>query len=294
MTMIRDFLNYLQFEQNRSELTVKSYASDLKAFETYFKSLDSHLSWESIDSDIIRDWMESMMDKGNTASSIDRRLSAVRSLYRYALSRKLVEKDPSRGIEGPKRKKPLPQFLKESEINRLLDSPHWGSQYKEVRDRTIIMTFYETGIRLSELISLNDSSVDFSSGTIRVTGKRNKQRDIPIGEELSTTLKRYISQRDKEITRMSEALFLTLGGERMNAASVRKDVKKYLSMVCTLKKRTPHVLRHTFATAMLNHEAGLESVKELLGHESLSTTEIYTHTTFEQLKKVYTKAHPRA
>ncbi len=294
MTMIRDFLNYLQFEQNRSELTVKSYASDLKAFETYFKSLDSHLSWESIDSDIIRDWMESMMDKGNTASSIDRRLSAVRSLYRYALSRNLVEKDPSRGIEGPKRKKPLPQFLKESEINRLLDSPHWGSQYKEVRDRTIIMTFYETGIRLSELISLNDSSVDFSSGTIRVTGKRNKQRDIPIGEELSTTLKRYISQRDKEITRMSEALFLTLGGERMNAANVRKDVKKYLSMVCTLKKRTPHVLRHTFATAMLNHEAGLESVKELLGHESLSTTEIYTHTTFEQLKKVYTKAHPRA
>lgn len=294
MTMIRDFLNYLQFEQNRSELTVKSYASDLKAFETYFKSLDSHLSWESIDSDIIRDWMESMMDKGNTASSIDRRLSAVRSLYRYALSRKLVEKDPSRGIEGPKRKKPLPQFLKESEINRLLDSPHWGSQYKEVRDRTIIMTFYETGIRLSELISLNDSSVDFSYGTIRVTGKRNKQRDIPIGEELSTTLKRYISQRDKEITRMSEALFLTQGGERMNAASVRKDVKKYLSMVCTLKKRTPHVLRHTFATAMLNHEAGLESVKELLGHESLSTTEIYTHTTFEQLKKVYTKAHPRA
>jgi len=294
MTMINEFLNYLQYELNRSKLTVESYAYDLQSFETYFKNLDNHLSWESVDSDVIRNWMESMMDKGNTASSIDRRLSAVRSFYRFALSRKLVNADPSRNIEGPKKEKPLPQFLKESEINRILDSPNWGKDYKDVRDRTILMTFYETGMRLSELVGLNSNAIDFGMRVIKVHGKRNKERMIPFGEELKETLMNYIAVRNNSVEPQSDAFFLTEKGSRMRPAVVRERVKTYLSMVCTLKKRSPHVLRHTFATVMLNHNAGLESVKELLGHESLSTTEIYTHTTFEQLKKVYTNAHPRA
>jgi integrase/recombinase XerC len=291
--MIEEFLDYLRFERNRSELTIKSYGDDLNGFETYFENLDNHLSWESVDSDIIRDWMESMMDKGNNATSINRRLSALRSFYRFALSRHLLNKDPAHGVIGPKKSKPLPQFLKESEMNELLDSSFWGEDFINVRARTIIMMFYETGMRLSELVGLNDDSVEMLNRQVKVTGKRNKQRIIPFGDELYNALNDYLTLRDGKVAE-AEALFVTEKGIRMNQNQVRYEVKKHLSMVCTLKKRTPHVLRHTFATAMLNHDAGLESVKKLLGHESLSTTEIYTHTTFEQLKREYSNAHPRA
>ena len=292
--MINEFLNYLKFERNRSDLTIKNYGEDLRAFKEFYGNLDSRLSWKSVDSDVIRDWMESMMDKGNNATSINRRLSALRSFYRFALTRKLVDKDPVHGVTGPKKGRPLPQFLKENEMDRLLDAESWTEGFEDVRDRTIIMTFYETGIRLSELIGLDDSMVDFSNRQLKVTGKRDKQRVIPLGEELLATLRDYMKCRNKEVNRQSEALFVTARGQRMTSSQVREAVRKNLSKVCTLKKRTPHVLRHTFATAMLNNKAGIESVKKLLGHESLSTTEIYTHTTFEQLKREYYSAHPRA
>ena len=292
--MINEFLNYLKFERNRSDLTIKNYGEDLRAFEEFYGNLDSRLSWKSVDSDVIRDWMESMMDKGNNATSINRRLSALRSFYRFALARKLVDKDPVHGVTGPKKGRPLPQFLKENEMDRLLDVESWTESFEDVRDRTIIMTFYETGIRLSELIGLDDCMVDFSNRQLKVTGKRNKQRVIPFGEELLAMLRDYMKCRDREVNLQSEALFVTAKGQRMTSSQVREGVKRNLSKVCTLKKRTPHVLRHTFATAMLNNKAGIESVKKLLGHESLSTTEIYTHTTFEQLKCEYYSAHPRA
>ena len=288
------FLDYLKLERNYSPATVKHYRDDLKEFERFFQELDLQLSWETIDSDIVRRWMEAMMDRGNVASSVNRRLSALRSFYRYALRRNLIEKDPVHGIQGPKRKRPLPQFLKEAEMDRLLDENMWTDCYKDVLARTIIVTFYETGIRISELIGLNDKDVDYINCEIKVTGKRDKQRIIPFGDELSETLISYQHRRNAEMKCESEAFFRTEKGERVTDAQVRQIVKTNLSKVSTLKKRSPHVLRHTFATAMLNHEAGLESVKKLLGHESLSTTEIYTHTTFEQLKKVYKNAHPRA
>lgn len=292
--MIDKFLDYLRFERNRSELTVKNYGDDFRAFEKFFRDLKNPVSWESVDSDVVRNWMERMMDEGNNAASINRRLSALRSFYRFALSRKLVDKDPVHGITGPKKGKPLPQFLKEKEMDRLLEREYWTRSFEDVRDRAIIMTFYETGIRLSELTGLDDKMVDFAEYQLKVTGKRNKQRIIPFGEELCTTLRDYMECRDREVDRLSEALFVTDEGQRMSASLVRERVKRSLSKVCTLKKRSPHVLRHTFATAMLNHKAGIESVKKLLGHESLSTTEIYTHTTFEQLKREYSIAHPRA
>ena len=292
--MINEFLNYLKFERNRSDLTIKNYGEDLRAFEEFYGNLDSRLSWESVDSDVIRDWMESMMDKGNNATSMNRRLSALHSFYRFALARKLVDKDPVHGVTGPKKGRPLPQFLKENEMDRLLDADSWTESFEDVRDRMVIMTFYETGIRLSELIGLDDSMVDFSNRQLKVTGKRNKQRVIPLGEELLATLRDYMKCRDKGVDRQSEALFVSAKGQRMTSSQVREGVRKNLSKVCTLKKRTPHVLRHTFATAMLNNKAGIESVKKWLGHESLSTTEIYTHTTFEQLKREYYSAHPRA
>ena len=292
--MIGEFLDYLRFEKNRSELTVSSYAEDLKAFEAYFKNLDMLLSWETVDADVIRGWMESMMDKGNRGTSVNRRLSALRSFYRYALAHQKVARDPSRMIKGPKKAKPLPQFLKEEEMNRLLDVVEWGDEFESVRARTMLMTFYETGIRLSELTGLDDTAIDWANHAVKVLGKRNKQRIIPLGEELEHTLLIYIRVRDEQVKAGNGALFVTRKGERMSGDQVRNEVKRCLSLVSTLSKRSPHVLRHTFATAMLNHEAGLESVKKLLGHESLSTTEIYTHTTFEQLKRVYQEAHPRA
>lgn len=288
-----EFLNYLRYERNRSQLTVESYGADLSAFETFFKNLDNQLSWESVDADVIRDWMESMMDKGNTATSINRRLSALRSLYRFALSRRLVSHDPAHGIVGPKKEKPLPQFVREKEMDDLLDALSAEENYVPLRARTIILLFYSTGIRLAELIGLDDDSIDFSARQIKVTGKRDKQRLIPFGDELEDALRRFQQVRDEQVNRQSPALFLTEKGLRMTRRQVEDVVKKSLTGFTTLKKRSPHVLRHTFATAMLNHNAGLESVQKLLGHESLSTTQIYTHTTFEQLKQVYANAHPR-
>ncbi len=292
--MIEGFLDYLRYELRRSPLTVKNYADDLRAFERFFKNLNGQISWESVDGDVIRDWMESMMDRGNRAASVNRRLSALRSLYHFALVRHLIDKDPAHGIEAPKREKPLPLFLKENDMDRLLDETAWGTDYVDVRDRTIIMTFYETGVRLSELIGLTDGDIDWTGRQLKVTGKGNKQRIIPFGEELSEALSHLIQVRDSEVESLDDALFLTSRGRRMSQSQVRSEVKRRLAGACTLKKLSPHVLRHTFATAMLNHGATIESVKRLLGHESVSTTEIYTHTTFEQLKRVYQDAHPRA
>ena len=291
--MIDQFLNYLRFERNRSMKTVERYAQSLHDFEQYYKGREEELTWASVDADIIRGWMESLMDRGNTASTIGTDLSAVRSFYRFALARKLVDKDPAHLVTGPKKKKPLPQFVKEGEMNRLLDDEAWSDTYKDVRARTIILLFYETGLRRSELVGLNDDDVDFEARQLKVTGKRNKQRIIPFGDELAEELQRYIEVRDRKVPRLTKALFAGKNGQRITGSQVYTDVKENLSRVTMLKKRSPHVLRHSFATAMLNNQAGLESVRQLLGHESLETTEIYTHTTFEQLRRVYKDAHPR-
>ena len=292
--MVNQFLAYLSYERNRSLATVSSYRKDLEAFQKFVQAQNSTLLWADVDADLVRDWMAEMMNEGQRATSINRRLSALRSFYRFALARNLVKSDPVQGVVGPKKDKPLPQFLKEKEMDELLQEDFWTDCYEDVRDRMIIMTFYETGIRLAELMNLCDGDVDFMSGQLKVTGKRNKQRLIPFGAELSQALQYYMGVRDAQVVRHSAALFLANDGQQMTADAIRYRVKKHLSLVSTLKKRTPHVLRHTFATAMLNHKAGIESVKKLLGHESLSTTEIYTHTTFEQLKREYLNAHPRA
>ena len=293
--MINQFLNYLRYERNTSPLTVQTYEEGLREFESYLSLRDSRLSIGEADADLIRDWMESLMDKGNTASTINNKLSALRSFYRFALKRKLVDKDPAYCITGPKKSKPLPQFLREREMDNLLDMLEWdGNNYKDVRARTILLLLYETGLRRSELVGLDDADVDFATSQLKVTGKRNKQRIVPFGTELAEALTQYKAIRDGQQTKRCDALFLNDKGERMTGMQVYSIVHKYLTAVTSLKKRSPHVLRHTFATAMLNNGAGLESIKNLLGHESVSTTEIYAHTTFEQLKRVYKEAHPRA
>ena len=294
MLNVDKFLDYLSSELNRSQQTVESYRDDLKHFEKFAKDLSDSFSWETVGSDMVRDWMESMMDKGNSAATVSRRLSALKTFYRFALARHYVESDPVYSIKGPKKEKPLPQFVKESEMDELLDRQAWGDDYNNVRARTIIILFYETGMRLSELVNLDDKDVNFVTSEIKITGKGNKQRIVPFGDELKNTLLEFRRLRDASVEVKTPALVVSDKGTRMSPSKVQDIVRSNLSRVCSLKKKSPHVLRHSFATAMLNHHVGIENLKKLLGHASISTTEIYTHTTFEQLKRVYNEAHPRA
>lgn len=292
--LIKSFLEYLRLERNCSEETIVAYGTDLREFEGFFKSEDEGLEFTIVDADLVRSWMVFLMENGSLATTVNRKLSSLRSFFRFLLRKEKIKVDPMLKVIGLKKKKPLPAFLKEKEMNRLLDELPFERNFEGCRDRTVLEVFYATGMRLSELIGLNDVDVDFSSGLIKVTGKRSKQRLIPFGDELKKDLLAYIKVRNEAFPDGTDAFFVLKSGKRMYPVGVYRLVKEHLSKVATLKKRSPHVLRHTFATAMLNHNAELRAVKELLGHESLTTTEIYTHTTFEELKKVYKQAHPRA
>lgn len=293
--MLQAFLDYMRFERNASDKTIDAYRRDLEAFESYFKGLDSDLSWETIDTDVARGWVVDMMERGHKASSVQRRVAALRSCYKFLLRRGHVSRDPVHLLQTPKKERVLPSFVREADMDRLLDNDEvWADDFEGCRDKLIITMFYSTGIRLSELIGLDMDDVSVQALTIKVTGKGNKQRIVPFGDELLYFINIYIRERAKICGADTGAFFIGRKGGRMQTWKVRQIVKERLSTVTTLHKRSPHVLRHTFATTMLNHHADLESVKELLGHERLSTTEIYTHTTFEELKKVYREAHPRA
>ena len=292
--LIDSFLEYLRLERNYSERTIVSYETDLREFEEYFQEVDAGLDFKKIDADIVRRWMVHLMDEGRAATSVNRKLSTLRSFYRFLLRRKEVVINPMLKVVGPKKKKPLPFFVREKDMDRLLDESLFEEGFEGCRDRLILEMFYATGMRLSELIGLNDADVDLSARLIKVTGKRNKQRLIPFGDEMEEDLLIYIKVRNETLPEGTKAFFVRKDGMRMYPLQVYRLVRKSLSKVVTLKKRSPHVLRHTFATAMLNGKAEMRAVKELLGHESLVTTEVYTHTTFEELKKVYELAHPRA
>ena len=292
--LIEAFLDYLRLERNYSERTIVSYGTDLREFEEYLEETEAELDFTKVHADHVRNWISGLMDKGRTATSVNRKLSSLRSFYRFLLKKELVVVNPMLKIVGPKKEKPLPSFVREKDMDRLLDELSFGEGFEGCRDRVILEVFYAAGVRLSELIGLNEADVDFSARLIKVTGKRNKQRLIPFGNELMEELLIYNKVRTETFPGGTEAFFVRKNGERMYPVQVYRLVKRNLSKVVTLKRRSPHVLRHTFATAMLNGNAELRAVQELLGHESLATTEIYTHATFEELKKVYEQAHPRA
>lgn len=294
MWLTDSFLDYLQYERNYSEETIKSYREDLRQFEEFAREEIGDSAPSEVKAELVREWIVSLMDRGYTSTSINRKLSSLRSFYKFLLRKGEVAVNPLQKITGPKNKKPLPAFLRESDMDRLLDEVDFGEGFKGCRDHMIIEMFYATGVRLSELIGLGNKDVDFSSSLIKVTGKRNKQRLIPFGEELKIAMMEYVDVRNEAVPIRTNAFFVRENGERLSRSIVENLVKRNLSKVVTLKKRSPHVLRHTFATTMLNHDAELGAIKELLGHESLATTEVYTHTTFEELKKVYNLAHPRA
>ena len=294
MWLTDSFLDYLQYERNYSEETIKSYREDLRQFEEFAREEIGDSAPSEVKAELVREWIVSLMDRGYTSTSINRKLSSLRSFYKFLLRKGEVVVNPLQKITGPKNKKPLPAFLRESDMDKLLDEVDFGEGFKGCRDHMIIEMFYATGVRLSELIGLDNKDVDFSSSLIKVTGKRNKQRLIPFGEELKIAMTEYVDVRNEAVPIRTDAFFVRENGERLSRSIVENLVKRNLSKVVTLKKRSPHVLRHTFATTMLNHDAELGAIKELLGHESLATTEVYTHTTFEELKKVYNLAHPRA
>ena len=293
--LLKAFLDYLRYERGASEKTIESYRSDLMAFESFYKALDSELSWNTLDTDVAREWIVNYMEHGAKASSVARRLSALRSFYRFLLLRGYVEHNPVQGLVAPKKERPLPAFIREEDMARLLDEEGmFADTFEGRRDHLIIAMFYETGLRLSELVGLNLQDVNVAAQVLRVIGKGNKQRMVPFGAGLLHLINIYIGERAGQADTEEESFFVTRDGHRMKPPKVREMVKRQLGLVTLQQKRSPHVLRHTFATTMLNHQADLQSVKELLGHEKLSTTEIYTHTTFEELKKVYQTAHPRA
>ncbi len=294
-TWIDSFLEYLSAERSYSALTVRKYGDSLKAFQRFFEGLDATLTWHTIDASVVREWIVYMLDEeGKDVSTVNYGgLSPLRTFYKYLRRMGWVDVNPMEKIVAPKMPKKLPSFVKEKDMDRLLSEMEEDSSFEGIRDRLIVMMFYETGIRRAELLSLRDADVDLRSMQLKVTGKRNKQRIVPFGKELKEEVERYIEARTEIADTTPERLFVKSNGQPVSYAKVGDVVKKNLSKVTQQKKRTPHVLRHSFATAMLNNDADLGSIQKLLGHENLATTEIYTHLSFEELKNVYKNAHPR-
>ena len=294
MNEIEEFISYLLADRGYSPRTMESYRQSLCLLQEFFTRIDDQLTWQTIDADIVRRWMAEQKDKGLSSRTICHQLSAVRTFYKYQMRLGRVKSSPVRLIRAPKCSKPLPTFLKPTEVDQLFDVVNFPNDFMGNQSRTILLTFYHTGIRLSELIGLNVADVNFAHNELKVTGKRRKQRIVPFGSELAEALRQHIELRQQQIVLTPEALFLTRSGRRINKSLIERIVHRYLSVVTTQRKKSPHVLRHTYATAMLNNGADLEAIKELLGHESVATTEVYTHTTFADLKKEYKLAHPRA
>ena len=290
------FLEYLNSELNNSPLTLDAYARDLVEFQDFVKEADPDCEWIAVEADDVREWIIYLLDEqGLSAASVNRKLSTLRTFYKYLRRMGWVSVNPMEKVIAPKKKRPLPYFVRESEMDTLLELTAKDRSFVGIRNRLILMMFYVTGIRRAELLSLTDAGVDLMAKQIKVDGKRSKQRIVPFGAELEAEIRAYVDARNEAFGQDAkfETLFVTEKGVAMNKSQVSKVVKDNLSMVTTIKKRSPHVLRHSFATAMLNNNADLTSIQKLLGHESVATTEIYTHVSFEELKSEYKNAHPR-
>jgi len=294
MLLIEKYIKYLRYEKNYSLHTEISYSEDLRQFSDFLEKHFPDLNLQSVDSDIIRMWMVSLMENKISPRSVNRKLSTLKSFYKYLLRIKEVDSNPVKKIVGPKVAKPLPAFVNNADMDNVLDNNTDTDTFDSVRNHLMIELFYVTGMRRAELLGLKDTDIDFYSKTIQVTGKRNKQRLIPISDDTKSLIEQYIEARNGQIENQSGYLFVKEDGGQLYPMMVHRIVTENLKQVPTLSKTSPHVLRHTFATSMLNNGADINAVKEILGHSSLAATEIYTHTSFEELKKIYNKAHPRA
>ena len=290
------FIEYLRYEKNYSSHTEISYLTDLTQFQQFIeKECHGTFNPARIDTDLIRIWVAQLVEQGIKPRSVNRKLSAVKAFFRYLKKKEAVTKNPAEKITGPRTPKKLPTFVNDRDMTRILDDEQeYPDDFEGHRNRFIIELFYVTGMRRAELIGLKNSDVDFYAKTLRVTGKRNKQRLIPLSDATVEKLKQYTQIRDREVENKTPYLFVKKNGDPMYPKMIYNIIHKHLGSIPTLSKKSPHVLRHSFATEMLNNGAEINAVKELLGHSSLASTEVYTHVTFDELKKVYHNAHPRA
>lgn len=289
------FLEHLAYEKRSSALTVQAYRRDLEQFTAFLKERIGSLGPEQANDKAVRAWMMQLMEGGTGARSVNRKLSALRAFYHFGRTVGAVEADPTELIDPPKTPKRLPEFVEERRMDRLLDELPWPEGFTGLRDRTMLELLYGTGMRLAELTGARPADVDLRRSTIRVLGKRNKERIIPLAAPLVALLNTYLKARAAlDPPPAADApLLVKPTGEPLPRRSVQTLVTRYLSTVTTQRKRSPHVLRHTFATHLLEHGADLNAVKELLGHAGLAATQVYTHNTVEKLKKAHQQAHPR-
>lgn len=287
---------YLQGERRMSVHTVTSYENDLTQFEEYLSENFAGTSLLKVDADMVRAWMLDLVEQSLSARTITRKMSALRAFYRYLLKKKLVDKSPMEAVTAPKISKRLPQFVDECDMQQLFDESLFEDSYTGWRDRLIFEIFYATGIRLSELINLTFADVDLYESQIKVLGKRNKQRIIPFSPRLKQVFERYFTFFEEKFGKVNKncCIFVDSNMKAIYPKAVYRIVRKYLDMITTIDKRSPHVLRHTFATHLLNHGADINAIKEILGHTSLAATQVYTHNSIEKLKNIYNQAHPRA
>jgi integrase/recombinase XerC len=297
-----NFINYIQFEKRYSPHTVIAYRTDLEQFYEFLSSQYGISDIIDANHSMIRSWLVFMLEKQNSPRSINRKITTLKSFYRFLIKEGVVEQNPVRKIITPRTSKRLPVFVEKEKMDILLDEIDFGEGLHAHRDRLILEMFYATGMRLSELLNLKESDIDFHNSSIKVLGKRNKERLLPFSDKFGKLLKAYISVRRDAIGRdaingVSVAvpfLFFTDSGRKMYPKMIYRIVNSYLGQVTTIEKKSPHVLRHTFATHLLNNGAELNAVKELLGHANLAATQVYTHITIEKLKKIYQQAHPKA
>lgn len=295
--LITDFLEYLQKERRMSPHTVAAYAHDLRIFSSYMEEQLELSRLEDIDHHDIRSWIISTLeDDGLLPRSVNRRLSCLRSFYRHLMRMGHLTRNPMLKVTALKTRKSLPLFIEQHQMDRLLDDMDFGKGFPGLRDRLIVELLYNTGMRRGELIGLKLADVDLYNNQLKVLGKRNKERMIPFGSNLDKLLREYLILREPVAATSDTRDFLLLrdDGQEMTEGIVYQKVNKYLRLVTTIGKKSPHVLRHTFATHMLNNGADINAVKDILGHANLSATQIYTHNTIEKLTRIHKQAHPRA
>ncbi|MBK7682416.1 MAG: tyrosine-type recombinase/integrase [Bacteroidetes bacterium] len=292
------FISYLKHEKRYSAHTVLAYDTDIKQFLDFLQAQYQITSPSEASHFIIRSWIVSLMEEKLDPRSVNRKITTLRTLYRYLVRQRIIQRNPMLKVQAPKTKKKLPEYVDEEKMERLLDpSMEVDGDFQSVRNFLMVDFFYRTGVRLSELIGLKVSDVNLFSLTVTVLGKRNKVRQIPITNSFKIILKNYLELRTKflaEVGGDSPHFFLGNNGNQMYPGFVYRTVKSSISLVSTGKKRSPHILRHSFATAMLNHGADINAIKEILGHSSLAATQVYTHNSIEKLKEVYKQAFPKA
>jgi len=284
-----NFLRYIEFEKRYSKHTLISYQTDLTQFFNFLYDEYKISDVSEVNHHIIRFWISSMLDLGISSRTVNRKITALKSFYKFLIQEDIISENPTQKIISPKNSKKLPVFVEKSKMNQLLSEIEFPLTFEGERDRLIIDLFYMTGMRVSELLGVRKKDINFSESTIKILGKRNKERIIPLTVDFLNQLKKFSEKHT-----INSYFFVSLEGKRLSSKNIYNIVNKYLGMVSSLDKRSPHILRHTFATHMLNNGADINAIKEILGHTNLSATQVYTHNTIEKLKIIYKQAHPRA